>query len=69
MTDQEFEKLRQEAYDIRMRYKSGAITVGEAKQLLKPFEKEFNRRAKEKAEKYGVKPQKLSVLMWINLDN
>lgn len=68
MTDEEFAVLREEAHNIRLQYKSGSITVGEAKKLLKPFEKEFNRRSKEKAAKYGVKAQKLSVLMWINLD-
>jgi len=68
MTDEEFQKLKDQAYEIKMRYRSGSLTVGEAKKLLKPFEKEFNRRAKEKAVKYGVKPQKLSILMWLNLD-
>lgn len=68
MDDKEFEKLKEEAYNIRMQYKSGSITVGEAKKLLKPFEKEFNIRSTKKAAKYGVKPHKLSILMWINLD-
>jgi len=68
MTDQEFKTLKDEAYGIKMRFRGGSITIGEAKKLLKPFEKEFNFRSKEKAVRFGVKPQKLSILMWLNMD-
>lgn len=66
MTD--FETLKKSAYETKIKFRSGSITVGEAKKELKEFEKAFNARAKEKAVKYNVKPQKLSVLMWLNMD-
>lgn len=67
MDSVDFEALREQAYDIRLQFRSGNLTVGEAKELLKPYEKAFNARAKEKAAAYGLRAQKFSVLMFLKM--
>lgn len=50
-------QLYLEALEIRYLYRKGKITITEAKERIKPFEKFFNNKSKEIAANYNQKPK------------
>lgn len=55
------EELKNRAFDARESYKSGLITREEAKDDIKPYIDVFNKRSKEIAKKYGMKPKTITL--------
>ena len=60
-----FDEVKAKALRARDLYNTGQINFGEAEELMQEFRVVFNAYAAEKATKYGVKPQKFSVKMFI----
>ncbi|CAM3889281.1 hypothetical protein COLU111180_12705 [Cohnella lubricantis] len=65
MDDPVFNNARAKALQARDLYNTGAISFKEAEDMMQEFRILFNQYAAEKAEKFGVRPQKFSVKMFI----
>jgi len=65
LDNQEFNNAREKAVQARHLYNTGAISFKEAEEMMQEFRELFNQYATEKAEKFGVKPQRFSVKMFI----
>jgi len=57
----DFDQIRQAAYETRARWLAGEIALGEAKTLLKPYITVFNAKSEALAVKYQQKPKRLRV--------
>ena len=58
--------LRERARETRIKYQNNLITLEQAKEELSEFIELFNIMAIEKAKKYNVRPQKLSLMKFLN---
>jgi len=56
-----FDEIREAAYEARARWLRGELTLGETKKLLQPYIAAFNEKSAELAAKYQQKPQRLRV--------
>lgn len=54
-------ELRGQALEARYLYNTGQITYKEAEEMIMPYKKAFDEKAKEIAEKYNQKPKKLRI--------
>lgn len=59
-------KLKKECQLAKTKFLSGKITKLEAQKAMKPYIDLFNKTAKEKAEKFKVKPKLVSFNYLIN---
>lgn len=59
------EYLKRTAFDGRSQYKAGIITREEAKELIMPYIKEFNKKATEIAKKYNMRAKKISFAQFV----
>jgi putative uncharacterized protein gp37 len=55
------EELKNKAFDARVSYKNGFITRTEAKEYIQPYIDMFNKKSKEIAKKYGMKPKTITM--------
>lgn len=53
-------EMKKECQMAKTRYLNGRITKSEAQKAMKPYIDLFNKTAKEKAEKFNVKPKLIS---------
>lgn len=53
-------ELKNKAFETRILYRNGKISIEEAKKELKEYEKHFNEKSIELAKKYNQKPKKFS---------
>ncbi|MEB3103107.1 hypothetical protein [Ferviditalea candida] len=59
------EEARKKALEARDLYNLGRINFKQAEEMMAEYREIFNARAVEIAKKYGQKPQKFSVKMYI----
>lgn len=64
MTD-EVKRLRMKAEEGRALYRAGEIEIKEAKEMVMPYLNAVNRRAKELAVKFGMKPKKVNFYSFV----
>lgn len=65
MTKKDLDILREEAREVRIKYQNGLISYKQAEEELQEYIKEFNRVSKEKAKKYGLRPQKFHLMKFL----
>lgn len=65
MNDEKFYRAKEKALMARHLYNTGQITFKEAEEMMIEYRDLFNKRSAEIAKKYGQKPQKFSVKMFI----
>ena len=65
MSNDNFEKARLKALEARDMYNTGQINFKQAEEMMAEYREIFNQRSAEIAKKYGQKPQKFSVKMFI----
>jgi hypothetical protein len=65
MNDSDFEKARLKALEARDLYNTGQINFKQAEEMMTEYREIFNKKAAEIAKKYGQKPTKFSVKMFI----
>lgn len=56
---------KEKAFEARILYNMGAITRKEAEQMIAPYKAVFNKKSKELAEKYHVRPQRFSIAAFL----
>ena len=54
-------KSYEEAMKAKILYNLGKITRNEAKEMIEPYAKDFNEKAKELAKKYNVKAKSFNL--------
>lgn len=54
-------ELKGQALEARYLYNTGKITYKEVEEMIKPYKKAFDEKAREIAEKYNQKPKKLKI--------
>lgn len=64
MTD-EVKMMQQQAEEGRSLYRMGEIQVDEAKEMVMPYLNAVNKRAKELAVKFGMKPKKVNFYSFV----
>lgn len=58
-------KEKEKAFEARILYNKGAITRKEAEIMIAPYKAIFNKKSKELAEKYHVRPQRFSMAAFL----
>ena len=62
---QEMATLKREADTARMLYHLGQITREEARESINPYKEAFNKKSKEIAAKYNVRPKMFSLAAFL----
>lgn len=58
-------KEREKAFEARILYNKGVITRKEAEEMIAPYKEVFNKKSRELAEKYHVRPQRFSMAAFL----
>lgn len=58
-------KEKEKAFEARILYNKGAITRKEAEEMIAPYKAAFDKKSKELAEKYHVRPQRFSMAAFL----
>ncbi|MBQ6554473.1 MAG: hypothetical protein IJR45_01020 [Firmicutes bacterium] len=64
MTD-EIATLKQQADEAKVLYRLGHITRAEAEKMIAPYKEAFNKKSKEIAAKYNMRPKLFSVAAFL----
>lgn len=61
----EVSMIKDRAEKARMLYRSGDMSFEDVKQVVGPYTTAVERRSKELAKKYGMRPQRFNLKAWL----